>query len=264
MKLPDFYTHTILNELRSKMGAELTFSNYDSTQKWERIKIQLEQEGIDVSIDEITVTANKTFEYKGQKVLVYIRDQYKKYFGTYRFHVAQCETFKRMVEQKRKSRYVVTNRKDGKFIVNVLESGLLVDKKTEAEILICKNCLNAIGQNCEPNQFVISDFFTNNSNSISNMPKYSDLTSPINAYNPDWDKTALKVKERDNWTCQECFKVLSKSNRQKFLHAHHIDADKSNDHFTNLISLCICCHSMKPGHSCLQQLPEFNEFKSLF
>lgn len=55
-----------------------------------------------------------------------------------------------------------------------------------------------------------------------------------------------KVKERDNWICQEC----GCQNKQK-LHAHHIvrweeDESKRFD-ITNGITLCNSCHAKKEG-----------------
>ena len=79
MKLPDFIKATHLNQLRGKMNAKLIDL---STVKWnsfdsDELLIKLNSvEGIIVEdISEISFAEDGTFEYKGQKVLVYIRDQ---------------------------------------------------------------------------------------------------------------------------------------------------------------------------------------------
>ena len=50
-----------------------------------------------------------------------------------------------------------------------------------------------------------------------------------------------KIRERDSFTCQECF-MLEKEIGQN-LDVHHIDFNKKNNEIQNLISLCRRCHS---------------------
>lgn len=49
-----------------------------------------------------------------------------------------------------------------------------------------------------------------------------------------------KIRERDNFTCQECNYSEDKLNYK--LSIHHIDYDKKNNDPNNLISLCKSCH----------------------
>jgi len=51
-----------------------------------------------------------------------------------------------------------------------------------------------------------------------------------------WIRLSKKIKERDNWTCQECGKT------NIILQVHHIDKDGYNNNYKNLITLCISCH----------------------
>ncbi len=50
-----------------------------------------------------------------------------------------------------------------------------------------------------------------------------------------------KIRQRDNYTCQECGK--DKSELKFTLSVHHIDYDKKNNCEQNLISLCRSCHT---------------------
>lgn len=49
----------------------------------------------------------------------------------------------------------------------------------------------------------------------------------------------LRIRERDNFTCQECGELED----GKSLHVHHIDYDKMNCEEINLITLCEICHT---------------------
>lgn len=50
-----------------------------------------------------------------------------------------------------------------------------------------------------------------------------------------------QIRERDNFTCQECHQTEEQLGR--ILDVHHIDYDKKNNNPDNLISLCRSCHS---------------------
>jgi hypothetical protein len=49
-----------------------------------------------------------------------------------------------------------------------------------------------------------------------------------------------QIRQRDGYKCQEC--GCSQVENGKQLDVHHIDYDKQNNIFSNLISLCVRCH----------------------
>lgn len=62
-------------------------------------------------------------------------------------------------------------------------------------------------------------------------------------------KLKEKIRKRDNYRCQECFRhqdELYKGTKNGIkpykLHIHHIDYNKENNVEENLISLCLMCH----------------------
>lgn len=58
-------------------------------------------------------------------------------------------------------------------------------------------------------------------------------------YPEGWDLISRRVKERDNHECQKC----GRKPPMVQLQVHHIDGNKSNCDFDNLITLCGSCHS---------------------
>jgi len=50
-----------------------------------------------------------------------------------------------------------------------------------------------------------------------------------------------KIKQRDGYRCQQCFRFETELDES--LVVHHIDFDKLNDDENNLITLCNSCHS---------------------
>jgi 5-methylcytosine-specific restriction endonuclease McrA len=58
----------------------------------------------------------------------------------------------------------------------------------------------------------------------------------LEIYGEDWTgELRVKVRLRDNYTCQSCGKKRS-------LDVHHIDSNKHNNSESNLILLCRSCH----------------------
>lgn len=59
-------------------------------------------------------------------------------------------------------------------------------------------------------------------------------------YAAGWKSIARKIRDRDQWTCQNCGERRKRWGHS--LHVHHRDGDKLNNDPTNLISLCAGCH----------------------
>ncbi len=198
MKLPDFNQNELLNNVRNQMNAELidisviSWHSLDPNELLHRLN---SHEGILLdNIDELTFCKDGTFEYKGQKVLVYIRDQkmYPNYNdqGEYKFHICSCSTIDTYIRNKRFDRYVVSTRTDGKFLVNVVNvANNNIEENVIKEMHVCKNCLlkmsykgysgftgrknDIIYQN-----FKLDEFFSLYNTRFIRTPVYNDQTAP--------------------------------------------------------------------------------------
>lgn len=228
--------------------------------EWEKINIILEGTGIDlVDPEQINVERNGTLSYEGRRILVYIRDQYG---GEYKFHVANCRTIEGMKESgKFKTRYVASTRTDGKFVVNIVNFGEIIEKEKLIEMSVCRNCLNRLkykgfkhqSQRGEKvfREFSLEEFFEIYGKTTVSDPGHTDRTAPVDTYSGHQSTFSRICRERAGWLCEECGISLAGEAR-KFLHAHHVNGNKSNNSWGNLRALCVECHDKQPGHS----LPE--------
>lgn len=71
---------------------------------------------------------------------------------------------------------------------------------------------------------------------------------PESRYTRDWQQISRKHKESCGWQCQDCGVYLGGSrNERRLLHVHHRDLNPQNNDSYNLESLCVICHSERPG-----------------
>ena len=247
MKLPDFRQNEGFNDLRKRMGADLSSFEIDG--------IPLKK------IQPNPITG--TLEFHGSMVIVYIRDQYTRDQEVLtnldpgqlrKFHVADCATLQEMRRKGKFERYVVTNRTDGKFTVNFLDgfAKKLIKGGIVCQLHVCMNCLRRLNYHgyCKSkhkneirNTFEIKEFFDKYSSQITTKPKYTDETAPVNVYTEDWEQVSLRFREKAGWKCETCHVYLEQPDIRKFLHVHHIDRQKHNNTPENLQVLCIQCHA---------------------
>ena len=67
------------------------------------------------------------------------------------------------------------------------------------------------------------------------------------SYPRNWRSIAQACKERAGWSCVRCGVRLADPGVRHLLHAHHRDADPSNNARSNLAALCVVCHAEQPG-----------------
>lgn len=277
MKLINFYNYKKLTSLLEKMGAEL--KTYHAPNDWQNIDEKLDEllkvGEVEIEVDKIDLN-DSVFEYKGQKVIVYIRDQYDKYYSKgYKFHLTKCDTIKKAFETKRNSRYVISLRTDGYFRINLMDDGRIIEKDLIEPLKVCKNCLKQINYNGYESvnyadkkiiyeNFSLSEYFEQFKSSNLNSSSFrSSENAPLNVYNINFKTTSQTIRQKRGYICSECNIDLSSKELRKFLHVHHINGDKSDDNPNNLQVLCIECHSNQPEHERLKHKLEYHQFLTL-
>lgn len=283
MKLPDFTTFRPLNKIRELMKAPLPddVSLRHDIGRLTLLDLEaMEGSGLDIEIDDIRELEDGTLAYKDSRVLLYIRDiplYHNRSFqdSLPKFHVANCDTLKRMKANKRYDRYVVSVRKDGKFEV-IFIRGNGRNKTDTCELKICKNCLNYISykgyadawqpQKVEIyNNFQITEYFEKYPRSIIvTPPTHDNYSAPLNDYGPGFRETSRRYRAENDWSCEKCKVDLSHTTHRKYLHTHHINGLKYDNTPGNLQALCIQCHANEPMSAHIENLPDYKEFIRLY
>lgn len=282
MKLPDFADDPQLNALRNAMDAPLRdFAAAPPSEVLTAEEVErLSTEGIEIPIEDVQVLSDGTHVYKGRRVIVYIRDiaLYGDRLTLPRFHLAMCDTLAKMIEEKRYTkRYVVATRDDGKFSIHRIRADLIT--KSDETLDVCQHCLDELKykgfslrqgptqRQAAVGAFSMKLFFDEFGRScVWAMPRYDEQSAPANVYNVNFYRIARAIKEQRGYRCEDtsCRVNLSKPMHQRFLHAHHIDADKTDNHPSNIKLLCIRCHARTFQHSHLMRSPDYEIFCKLF
>jgi hypothetical protein len=276
-ELPDFLRWPAFNSLRTRMRAPLV-APFAKQRVYTEIDLSTEEllqtSGIDVDAEEIEVLEDGTLGYKGRRVLVYIRDV--NVMGSRehmpRYHFAFCTTLSNMHQNNRGGRYVVASRDTGLFEVNLI--GATIHPK-DVKLNVCQNCLvhiswNGFGYHQEKGSriaqvkaFTLVDFFKRYPRDLLSVkPKHSSADAPLNDYAKDWEQVSSTYRRLRGYQCEQCFLDLTANPR--YLHVHHLNGEKNDNHDSNLIALCIGCHAREPMHGHMKKTPDFKSFEQIY
>lgn len=275
MRLPDFLHADDFNALREAMGAPLSAS-FRANKVYKPIVLpeigeRLRDDGIDVEFDELSILRDGTLSYQGHRVILYIRDvaNYGERRGLPKYHLAFCRTLDEMRKYSRSSRFVVANRDDGQFVVNVPGDK---SRPQIARLDICQNCLAKISwqgfrielgkeeRRQRVEKFRLQEFFqTYPRDLIAVRPDKTADTAPRNDYPDNWAAISEAFKSRNGYRCMKCQSTLSGPN-SRYLHVHHKNGQKNECQDSNLEVLCIRCHAEEPLHSHMKASREYKDF----
>lgn len=274
MQLTDFNTWEPLDRLRRRMGAPRVEGDWtlhwDNTDKKRFLEELRSQEGILLeNLSELVINPDLTFAYKGQRVLLYIRDQKYGPHREYKFHVAGCRTIDWMFSTGRRNRYVVTKNLTSEFYV-VVREGESIRSEGPQKMNVCKNCLDALnyrGYTQESSwgklriygDFSLEDFFDDyEETTFPTLPDYDEHTAPANVYPANFSQISMQYRRKQNWRCEAC--GLDLRRHKKWLHTHHINHQRNDNRTSNLRALCLRCHADQPDHDRLKKTPEYQAF----
>lgn len=68
-----------------------------------------------------------------------------------------------------------------------------------------------------------------------------EVSSIMNKYPPEWPFIARAIKHYAHWCCEHCHRPHNPK-MYYTLTVHHLDGDKANCTFNNLVALCQRCH----------------------
>lgn len=189
-----------------------------------------------------------------------------------KYHIYHCTTISSMFNSGRKHRYKVNNRDNGTFYYTFTNShGISIATNEFQKLNVCKNCLAKFlhrpASDTDVANFDLKDFHKKGNNffddDISDMEQ-GEYAQP-NVYSRTWDRISTQIKKKRNYICEECGYKPKNQSHQKFIHTHHVNGNKQNNHEDNLRVLCIKCHSnIDSYHARIKASAIFKEFIAIY
>jgi hypothetical protein len=179
-----------------------------------------------------------------------------------------------MRQHGRFDRYVISTRTDGKFKMNFIDK--LGKQSSICQLKVCKLCLEHLhykgyrhGTRRRDkeiyNTFALEEYFTvYPKNQITALPLHTDLTAPLDEYGNGFREASQHYRAENGWRCENCRMDLSHPFHRKYLHTHHLNAQKSDDRRENHRALCIRCHAEEPMHAHLKNSPDYRAFMAVY
>jgi len=227
--------------------------------------------GAEVDIIDITTLEQygpPILVYEGQQIMLFIPDHsfgfqkaVKDPRGKYarKFHIANCDTVKKLREYKRLERFKITNSQDGFFEI----IGKYPSWREIVELAVCQNCLKELNYNSFNDlsrqkklemvlKFDIPKLFETYKSFFINKPRnpYTDKAG----YPKNWNSISREYRKNIDYICESC-KVDLKA-YPHLLHVHHKNGVKHDTKDSNLEALCEVCHSEQPAHGHMKLSPE--------
>jgi len=185
-----------------------------------------------------------------------------------RYHLFNCRTLQTMQLAGRGDRYRMAARSDGRFRYTLIRHNQVIREfrgEGGAALIFCKNCERIYNEkfNRRRNRpFQLRQFIETNDLHSDAATRRIDFDEIPNTYSADWDRIARGLKEARGHRCEHCGIDLSASHLRRFLHAHHIDGQASNNVLANIRLLCIADHAKQPFHNHIAKAPAYAEFLS--
>lgn len=175
-----------------------------------------------------------------RQVFLYKRDYKLKQFGKPRFHICNCQIIQDFINSGTfRDHYVRANTKT----VPVYNIDNFRREESVSDLPLCKFCLHSIGEwgNINSSQFV--DILKQAGEDDDTM-----MEVDLFGYTRDWDMISKAYREQKNYTCEKCGLNIGDDYDRMYIHVHHKNGNKLNNHNENLQCLCLACHAGVDEH----------------
>lgn len=221
--------------------------------------------GDDFKLSDIEIDDSGFFKKNDSPVLAYIR-RGRGEVDNRKYHFTYCKT----IQQLPAATFYCTNDYKAGFLVDIEESNGDLLRSKSIDMTACVYCVgdyfeltgndnfdkrNELSKIISP-EYILASAGRLFKNSIWKSKIYKH-------WDKAWSQISKEVRERANWCCDSCERDFSQG-REKWLHVHHINSDRNDNHINNLRPLCLGCHAEQAGHGKLKDGKSYGVFLKIY
>lgn len=177
------------------------------------------------------------------QVFLYKKDYHLQRYGKPRYHICKCDTIEEFINSGGfRQHYVRANSEP----VPVIDLDDYIDREKVIDGLsLCSYCRKIISSygNISSTTFVEMLKAANNDNHEG-----EELELDLFGYVKEWDAISKAIREKHQYTCEKCGLKIEDDYDKQYMHVHHKNGDKLNNHESNLQCLCLYCHANVDEH----------------
>lgn len=253
MKLYDFQNGALDLYLGHLIG------NTREAKAMQAVRRNLELINETVSPDKVQIQADGIFAKKGNafyRTYLYFGKYNIEAYGLPKKHYFACET----VEQYQN--FTATNQEK----VDVLCKQTF-QMHIGVVLGLCSHCKRIFSEKTA--QILLGESFDEFILKMACSPNAHTQPLDSNGYPLDFPEISTAFRRLKSYTCEKCLLSIHDLNDQRFIHTHHKDHNKSNNHIENFQCLCIECHSQvddlhRRNFDTVEQRRELKEFRSKY
>ncbi|MBP6870988.1 MAG: hypothetical protein KBC43_03185 [Bacteroidales bacterium] len=172
-------------------------------------------------------------KYKGY---MFIKEYHITRFRSFpKFHLVKCETIDEFIRNGRFNiRYQFSNTATN----NVVDIDSGTDYPDQV-LRLCRYCSRIINENIPSTEHFFNQLHEDEEEEEEIMEV------DIYGYVRNWNQISREYRHRKDYTCETCGIQIKSNIDRRYLHVHHKNGDKTNNHLTNLECNCILCHAYK-------------------
>lgn len=265
MQLIDILRSASFQELREKMGARVSDYFGANPIPYKAIRTP---DYFEISLEDEDFVIDNTLQYLGKDVICYIREQKMNHIieaqvSTFKFHLTQCNTISKAINEGRDTRFRIHRRNDDRFSVYPIIRGVVRDEQVNVKMNVCKSCLRTLrypgyaNGTQEQREKIINEF--NIANYVAHgirgvMPQLAEPMLRVNR-----DRLLIQLS---NMHCSKCDRNLQA--HSNWLRIHHINGRHFDYGNGNISILCLGCYAKANGLPKMEDIRDYGAFQEAF
>lgn len=180
----------------------------------------------------------KDAEGHEHQVFLYKKDYHLEKYGKPRFHICKCRVIEDFINSGGFNAHYVRANSEPVPVKN------LDDFRTKVEVdalPLCSYCSKMLGDFEDSSEFI-------ETLKSANQTAQEDLEVDLFGYVRNWEQLSKAYREKQHYKCEKCGLEINNDYDKQYIHVHHVDGDKLNNHEENLRCYCLYCHSNVDDH----------------